>query len=158
MLATSTVYIGMKASFIERSGRLFLSVISLGRLDPEPGDRRQRLVSFLGTLIAIGAIAIAVLWLALPSRPHFGGNLFDSRKEFQAYVARLDLASVPTAAAIDRLTGQGFQCETFKDGNVACYRQVKGSLCGERQFVDLLVPGKDGAAHAVATRFVLTCL
>jgi hypothetical protein len=133
-------------------------VISLGRLDPEPGDRRQRLVSFLGTLIAIGAIAIAVLWLALPSRPHFGGNLFDSRKEFQAYVARLDLASVPTAAAIDRLTGQGFQCETFKDGNVACYRQVKGSLCGERQFVDLLVPGKDGAAHAVATRFVLTCL
>ena len=91
------------------------------------------------------------------SSPHVGGNLFDSREKFHAYVARLDLASVPIAAVIDRLTAQGFHCETFKDGNVACYRQVKGRLCGERQFVDLLVAGKDGAAHAVATRFGLTC-
>jgi hypothetical protein len=147
----------MRASFIERSGRLFLSVFSLGRLNPELGDRRQRLVGFLGALITVGAIAIAMLWLVPASSPRVGGNLFDSPEEFQAYVARLDLASVPTAAAIDRLSAQGFQCETFKDGNVACYRRVKGSLCGERQFVDLLVPGKDGAAHAVATRFGLTC-
>ncbi len=147
----------MKVSFIERIVRPFLRVASLGRLNREPGDRRQPLASFPGVLIAIGAFAIAVLWLMPTSSPHVGGNLFDSREEFQAYVARLDLALVPTAAAIDRLTSRGFHCDTFKDGNVACYRQVKGSLCGERQFVDLLVPGKDGAAHAVATRFGLTC-
>jgi hypothetical protein len=148
----------MKVSFIERIARFFLRVVSPGRLEPEPGDHRRSPVSFLGALIAIGAIAAAVLWLVPPSRPLARGNLFDSREEFQAYIERLDLASVPTGAAIDSLTSRGFHCETFKDGSVACYRQVKGSFCGERQFVDLLVPGKDGAAHAVATRFGLTCL
>jgi hypothetical protein len=148
----------MKVSVIKQVGRLFLRVVSLGRGKPEPGDRRQPLVSFLGALIAVGAIAAAVLWLLPPSSSHVRGNLFDSREEFQAYIARLELASVPTAAAIDRLTSRGFHCETFNDANVSCYRQVKGSLCGERQFVDLLVPGKEGAAHAVATRFGLTCL
>lgn len=146
----------MKVSFIERIVP-FLRVVSLGRLNPEPGGPRQPVAYYPGVLIASGAIAIAVIWLMPTSSPHVGGNLFGSREEFQAYVARQDLASVATAAAIDRLGAQGFHCDTFKDGNVACHRQVKGSLCGERQFVDLLVPGKDGAAHAVATRFGLTC-
>jgi hypothetical protein len=97
-------------------------------------------------------------WLNSPSRPQPGRNLFDTRAQFRAYVSRLDLAAVATVTAIERLASQGFSCETFKDGNVACFREVRGSICGERQFVDLLVPGKDGATHTVSTRFGRVCL
>jgi hypothetical protein len=122
-------------------------------------DRRRRpWVEFSGVLAIIGIVAAMAVWLDSSSSPHASGNLFESRAGFQAYVARLGLESVPTLAAIERLTAQGFQCETFRDGNVACFREARGPVCGERQFVDLLVPGKDGAAHTVSTRFGRVCL
>jgi hypothetical protein len=140
------------------TGRFVLRVVSLGRLNPTLSDRRQPWVIFLGVLVIIGAIAGTAVWLDSPSGSPAGRSLFQTKAEFQAYVARLDLASVPTGTAIERLTSQGFQCETFKDGNVACFREARGTICGERQFVDLLVPGKNGAAHGVSTRFGRVCL
>ncbi len=139
-------------------GRLILRIVSLGRLKPTLGGRHQPLASLLGAMVSIVTIVAIGFSLNSPSRPQSGRNLFDTRPEFQAYVSRLGLAAVPTIAAIEKLTSQGFSCATFKDGNVACFREVRGNICGERQFVDLLVPGKDGAAHTVSTRFGRVCL
>ena len=139
------------------AGRFVLRVVSLGRLQPRLSDRHQSWVTFLGVLVTIGAIAGTTLWLDSRSSPQTGGNLFQTKAEFQGYVSRLNLASVPTRIAIERLTSQGFRCETFKDANVACFRETRGKLCGERQFVDLLVPGEHGAAHTVSTRFGRVC-
>ena len=140
------------------TGRFVLRVVSLGRPQPVLHGRHRPWVAFLGVLVIIGAIAGTAVWLDSSSGSAAGGGLFQTRAEFQAYVARLDLASVPTGTAIARLTSQGFQCETFKDGNVACFREARGTICGERQFVDLLVPGKNGVAHTVSTRFGRVCL
>lgn len=140
------------------AGRSVLRVVSLDRLEPVLHGRRQPWVIFVGALVTLGAIAGTALWLDSPSGSHAGGNLFQTKKGFQTYVARLDLASVPTGTAIERLTSQGFRCETFKDGNVACFREARGTICGERQFVDLLVSGNNGAAHTVSTRFGRVCL
>lgn len=138
-------------------GRLLLRGVSLGRLDPRLEDRARPWVTFLGLLAAFSAIAAAALWLDDLSVPPADGNLFHNRAQFRDYVARLDLAPLPIAMAIERLSSVGFRCETFADGNAACSRDAKGALCGERQFVDLLAAGKAGAAHAVATRFGRTC-
>jgi hypothetical protein len=140
------------------TGRFVLRVVSLGRLKPALSDRRQPWVTFLGTLVIIAAIAGAAVRLDSSSSSHRGGNLFHTKAEFRAYVSRLDLASVATKAAIERLSSLGFQCETFKDGNVACFRETRGTICGERQFVDLLVSGQDGAEHTVSIRFGRVCL
>ena len=122
-------------------------------------DERRRLwFRFFSLLALVGAIAGAAVWLDSSARPQPGRNLFDSRPAFQDYVERMGLGALSTAAAIDKLASLGFSCETFKDGNVACFREVRGTLCGERQFVDLFVPGKDGAAHTVSTRFGRVCL
>ena len=121
----------------------------------------QRVFYRIGGFVAIVAISVLIaigFWLSYSLDPQPGSNLFDTRSEFQAYVTRMGLASVPTLSAIETLTAQGFACETFRDGNVACFREVRGSLCGERQFVDLFVPGLHGAAHTVATRFGRVCL
>ena len=121
-------------------------------------ERRRLWFRFFSLLALVGAVAGAAVWLDSPARPQPGRNLFDSRPAFHDYVARLGLDAISTAAAIEKLASLGFSCETFKDGNVACFREVRGTLCGERQFVDLFVPGKDGAAHTVATRFGRVCL
>ena len=139
-------------------GRCVLRVVSLGRLKPTLGGRHAPLVSFLGALLSIGTIVATGIWLNSAPAPQPGRNLFDTRSAFDAYVAQLGLDSVPTATAIEKLTSQGFACETFKDGNVACFREARATTCGERQFVDLLVPGPDGAAHRVSTRFGRVCL
>jgi hypothetical protein len=110
------------------------------------------------TIIAIVVLGAIGLWLSYSPDPQPERNLFDDRTKFQAYVARMGLASVPTPSAIERLTSQGFACETFKHGNVACFREARGPTCGERQFVDLFVPGQHGAAHSVGTRFGRVCL
>ena len=140
------------------TGRFVLRAVSLWRLQPALNGRAQPWVTFLGALVAIGAIAGAAVWLDSFSNPHAGDKLFHTRTAFQDYVSTLDLASVATQVAIGRLVAQGFRCEIFTDGNVACFRETRGPLCGERQFVDLLVPGKDGAAHVVSTRFGRVCL
>ncbi len=140
------------------TGRFVLRVVSSGRLKPTLSDRHQPWVTFLGVLVTIGAIAATAVWPDSSPSSHAGGNLFQTKAEFEAYVSRLDLASVATKSAIERLSSQGFRCETFKDGNVACFRETRGTICGERQFVDLLVPGKDGAVHTVSTRFGRVCL
>jgi len=121
----------------------------------KPG--RIWLPALLGALVAICIVIGTALRPDSPSIPG-NRNLFDTRAAFEDYVSRLDLASVPTRIAIERLTVRGFQCETFKDASVACFRETRGTICGERQFVDLLVPGKNAAAHAVATRFGRVCL
>ena len=121
-------------------------------------ERRRPWARFFTALAVVGAVAGAAVWLDSSARPQPGRNLFDSRAAFHDYVARLGLGVMPTAAAIENLASLGFSCETFKDGNVACFREVRGTLCGERQFVDLFVPGKDGAAHTVSTRFGRVCL
>lgn len=139
-------------------GRLILRVVSFGRLEPTLDSRHQPLVSLLGGVVSFCTVVGIGFWLHAPAKPQPGHNLFDTRSEFQAYVARLDLSALPTITAIEKLTSQGFSCDTFKDGNVACFREARGTLCGERQFVDLLVPGKDGAAHTVSTRFGRVCL
>ena len=121
-------------------------------------ERRRPWARFFTALAVVGTVAGAAVWLDSSARPQPGRNLFDSRAAFHDYVARLGLGVMPTAAAIEKLASLGFSCETFKDGNVACFREVRGTLCGERQFVDLFVPGKDGAAHTVSTRFGRVCL
>lgn len=141
-----------------RIGRFILRVVSLGRFKPAPEYRHQSLVSFFGAIVSIGSVVAIGFWMNSSSHPHPGRNLFDTRPAFQDYVSRLDLAALPTKTAIERLTSQGFSCETFKDGNVACFREARGNVCGERQFVDMLVPGKAGAAHSVSTRFGRVCL
>ena len=121
-------------------------------------ERRRPWVRFFSALALVGALAGVAVWLDSSPAPQPGRNLFDSRPAFEAYVSRLALGALPTAAAIEKLATLDFSCETFKDGNVACLREVRGTICGERQFVDLFVPGKDGAAHVVATRFGRVCL
>lgn len=121
-------------------------------------ERRRPWARFFTALAVVGAVAGAAVWLDASPRPQPGRNLFDSRPAFHDYIARLALGALSTAAAIEKLASLGFSCETFKDGNVACFREVRGTLCGERQFVDLFVPGKDGAAHIVDTRFGRVCL
>ena len=120
-------------------------------------ERRRPWARFFTALAVVGAVAGAAVWLDSSARPQPGRNLFDSRAAFHDYVARLGLGAMPTAAAIEKLASLGFSCETFKDGNVACFREMRGTLCGERQFVDLFVPGKDGAVHTVSTRFGRVC-
>ena len=122
-------------------------------------DERRRLwFRFLSLLALVAAITGVAVWLDSSGRPQPGRNLFDSRPAFHDYVERMGLVALSTAAAIEKLASRGFSCETFKDGIVACFREVRGTLCGERQFVDLFVPGKDGAAHTVSTRFGRVCL
>ena len=121
-------------------------------------ERRRLWIKFLSLLALVGAVAGAAVWLDSSARPQPRRNLFDSRPAFHDYVVRLSLGALPTAAAVAKLASLGFSCETFNDGNVACFREVRGTLCGERQFVDLFVPGKDGAAHTVGTRFGRVCL
>jgi hypothetical protein len=118
----------------------------------------SRRPSLLGAIAAIGVVVAIGLWLNAAPDPPPGRNLFDTRREFDVYVARMALDSVPTLSAIEKLTSQGYSCETFNDGNVACFREVRGTACGERQFVDLFVPGRHGAPHTVATRFGRVCL
>lgn len=138
-------------------GRSVLRGLSLGRLDARLRDPAAPWVTFLGVLVAFAAIAALALWTDASSRPRADGNLFHTRSQFQAFVAQLDLAQLPSQAAIGRLSAAGFRCESFSDGNVACMREARGHLCGERQFVDLLVPGEAGAAHTVLTRFGRMC-
>ncbi len=109
-------------------------------------------------IVSIAAVTAIGFWFLSAAKPQFGRNLFDTRSEFQAYVSHLGLAAVPTMTALEKLQSLGFSCDTFTDGNVACFREVRGTICGERQFVDLFVPGKDGAAHTVSTRFGRVCL
>ncbi|HVY08095.1 MAG TPA: hypothetical protein VHB46_19125 [Burkholderiales bacterium] len=120
-------------------------------------SRSGRSLAFAATLVMAAGIA-AVFQFGAPARPQPARNLFDARAGFDAWVATLNLASLSTSVAIERLAALGFQCDTFQDGNVACFREARGSLCGERQFVDLLVPGEDGSPHRVATRFGRVCL
>ena len=121
-------------------------------------ERRRPWARFFLALALVSALAGTAVWLDSSPAPQPGRNLFDSRSAFEAYVSRLALGAMPTTAAIEKLASLGFACETFKDGNVACFREVRGTICGERQFVDLFVPGKDGAAHVVATRIGRVCL
>ncbi len=112
-----------------------------------------------GGAIALILLIVAILFALNPfSSPQPGRNLFGSKAQFRAWVLKLELEVVPTVHAVERLAAHGFSCETFKDGNVACFREARGTTCGERQFVDLLVPGKKGAAHEVSTRFGTVCL
>ena len=106
------------------------------------------------------AIAVAIAagsWLHLSYVPNSGKNIYDNEAAFEAYVASLGLASVPIEAARDRLILEGFRCELFADASVSCERLAQGSNCGERQFVDLTVPGTSGSTHAVSSRFGLVC-
>ncbi len=115
----------------------------------------------IGVAVAIAiAVAVAVAagsWLHLSYVPNAGKNIYDNKAAFKAYVGSLGLASVPIEAARDRLMLEGFRCELFADTSVSCERLAHGSNCGERQFVDLTVPGTTGSTHAVSTRFGLVC-
>ncbi len=113
----------------------------------------------IGAAVAI-AIAVAVAagsWLHLSYVPNTGNNIYDDEAAFKAYVASLGLASGSIEAARNRLMLEGFRCELFADGGASCERFAQGSNCGERQFVDLTVPGPTGSTHAVSTRFGLVC-
>jgi hypothetical protein len=138
-------------------GRTALRALSMGRLDARLRDPAAPWVTFLGVLVAFAAIAAVALWVDASTRPRADGNLFHTRSQFQAFVAQLDLAQLPPQAAAGRLSAAGFRCELFSDGNVACLREARGHRCGERQFVDLLVPDKAGAAHTILTRFGRMC-
>ena len=116
----------------------------------------------IGAAVAIAiAVAIAVAaagsWLHLSYVPNTGNNIYDDEAAFKAYVASLGLVSVPIEAARDRLILEGFRCELFADTSVSCERLAHGSNCGERQFVDLTVPGTGGTTHGVSSRFGLVC-
>jgi hypothetical protein len=80
-------HIDMKVGFIERMGRPLRRVGSPGMLEQDPGGKRRHLVHFFCALMVAGAIAAAASWLIAPVKPRVHGNLFDSRQEFQAYVA-----------------------------------------------------------------------
>ena len=106
------------------------------------------------------AVVIAVaagFWLKLSYAPNTGKNIYDNEAAFKTWVAGLGLAAVPIEEARNRLMLEGFRCQLFADGGASCERLAQGSNCGERQFVDLTVPGSGGSTHSVSTRFGLVC-
>ncbi len=107
--------------------------------------------------VAILAAAAAGWWLNLSYSPNTGRNIHDNEAAFGAYVASLGLASASLEDAKTRLMLEGFRCELFADGSVSCHRKVRGSKCGEQQFVDLKVPAGGGTGHSTSTRFGLVC-
>lgn len=140
-----------------RLGHAIVSMATLGRVRLSGASRGYAVGTFAGiftVLVVMGAIALLV---DPDPSPQPGLNLFGSSAQFERHVARLGLDAMTTGAAIGRLQADGFRCETFADGNVACDRDVKGSNCGERQTIDLLSPGAGGLAGMVRARFGRTC-
>jgi len=114
------------------------------------------LQALFAAAVIIAAVA-AGWWLNLSYSPNTGKNIYDNEAAFQDYVAKLGLASVPLVEAKNRLMLEGFRCELFADGDVSCYRKVRGSKCGEQQFVDLKVGAGGGSGYSTSTRFGLVC-
>ena len=117
------------------------------------GKNRQAITA----LVIAAALAATALWLHFSYAPNTGKNIYDNEPAFKAHVASLGLAAMTFEEARNRLLAGGFRCESLAEGNVSCNRRVRGSNCGELQFVDLIKPGPDGSSHSVATRFGLTC-
>lgn len=111
----------------------------------------------IGATVAIAVAVAAGSWLHLSYVPNTGKNIYDNEAAYKAYVAGLGLGSVTIEAARNRLILEGFRCELFADASVSCERLAQGTNCGERQFVDLTVPGTGGSRHAVSSRFGLVC-
>ena len=121
----------------------------------------------LAALAAIALLAGAAFALSrLGYRPNAGPDVFDSPAAFDRYVAELRLETLALEQAGVRLGKAGFRCELLAPGNLSCYRKVRGSNCGERQFVDLASgdagtnrPGEPQPAGTlrISTRFGLTC-
>ncbi|HEX7812909.1 MAG TPA: hypothetical protein VF460_13450, partial [Burkholderiales bacterium] len=100
--------------------------------------KRPAVVAAAAAILATGA---AGWWLDLSYSPNTGKNIHDNEASFQAYVVKLGLGSISLEDAKNRLMLAGFRCESFADGGVSCHRKVRGSKCGEQQFVDLKAPG-----------------
>lgn len=107
--------------------------------------------------LAVLAVLAAVSWQHLSYTPNAGPGIFDNPQSFRAYVDGLGLDSLPREQAMGRLMGEGFRCDEFADGSVGCYRRVKGSQCGENQFVDLAATRAGGQRGPVSTRFGQVC-
>lgn len=118
--------------------------------------RRPGLRAFAFALAVLAALA-AVSWQHLSYTPNAGRGIFDNPESFRAYVDGLGLGSLAKAQAMNRLTGEGFRCDEFADGSVGCYRRVKGSQCGENQFVDLAATRAGDQRVPVSTRFGQVC-
>lgn len=121
----------------------------------------------LAAAAAIALLAGIVLALSrLGYRPNTGPDVFDNPAAFDRYVAELGLGTLALEQAGARLGKAGFRCELLAPGNLSCYRKVRGSNCGERQFVDLASgdsgtrrPGETQTSGIlrISTRFGLTC-
>lgn len=117
---------------------------------------RNRRFAATATTIAF-LLAGATGLSRLSYQPNTGPGVFDSKAEFDAFIAGLRLESLALDQAGKNLAGRGFRCELLEPGNLSCHRLVRGSNCGERQFVDLLKGTAGGASLRVSTRFGLTC-
>ncbi len=129
-----------------------------------PGAATQRWLAVLAAIALLAGTAFALSRLGY--RPNTGPDVFDSPAAFDRYVAELRLETLVLEQAGARLGEAGFRCELLAPGNLSCYRKVRGSNCGERQFVDLASgdsatsdPGEGPRAGAlrISTRFGLTC-
>ncbi len=126
-----------------------------GAISAAPKEEKRRAVAVIALAAAL-AVA-AALWLHFSHAPNTGQDIYDNEPAFKAYVASLGLAALSFEEARSRLVNRGFRCESLAEGNVSCNRHVRGSNCGELQFVDLKKPGSNGLSHSVTTRFGLTC-
>ena len=118
---------------------------------------KKRTEVAVAVVIAVVVALAAGYGLHLSYAPNIGKNIYDNETAFKAWVDSLGLASASFEEARNRLMLEGFRCELFADGSVSCERLAQGSNCGERQFVDLTVPGTGGLTHSVSTRFGLVC-
>lgn len=111
----------------------------------------------LAFALAVLAVLAAFAWQHLSYTPNSGPGVFDNPASFRAYVDGLGIGSISREQAMARLVREGFRCDEFTDGSVGCYRRVKGSQCGENQFVDLVATPTGGQRAPVSTRFGQVC-
>lgn len=126
------------------------------RILPPPGLSRNRRLAVAALVLAL-LLAGAAGLSRLGYQPNTGPDVFDSKAEFDAFVAGLRLESLALDQAGETLVRRGFRCDLLDPGNLSCHRRVRGSNCGEQQFVDLLTGTAGGAPLRVSTRFGLTC-
>ena len=117
--------------------------------------RKRRIVALTAAFALL--LAVTILLPRLAYRPNTGPGVFDSKEAFDTHIAGLRLETLELDQAGTRLAGDGFRCDLLAPGNLSCHRKVKGSNCGEQQFVDLFAGPGNASRLRVTTRFGLTC-